>query len=213
MPVTGWRRPALAPVYALVTSFLVVLGVSAFATGPATVLRVVPSQGEPKDLAGTRVEVNDRDGNRISAGELSAQGTFPLPDEAAGGTVCLRLPAPWRVTDLVMADQCTVRALPKQLGEELPVAVALEARVTVVSAAGEVVTGTKVTVQRGSTVEIGQLDDNGSYNPLAPLNDRTVCVDPPHGWRIEKPATSDGRCVQLPANVAEDVVFTLVRSP
>ena len=61
MPVTGWRRPAFAPVYALTTAFALVAGIGLLTPKPTLTVRVNKSGPE------ATVEVFEKSGKPVDA--------------------------------------------------------------------------------------------------------------------------------------------------
>ncbi|MFC7614385.1 hypothetical protein ACFQV2_13505 [Actinokineospora soli] len=170
------------------------------------------------ELAGAVVEWRGADGVRDRAGVLSEDGALALPD-AAGRTVCLRLPAPWRATE--RADACAV--VPDRPDADVRVAVARQARVGVVfeGLADDRVAGSRAVVRvtlldpaDAASTERGRLDGSGHYQPRRALAGQTACVTTPPGWEVRSPETDErdgARCTRTPvADPHGDLVFTLV---
>jgi hypothetical protein len=222
VPVTNWRRPALAPVYALLTAFVVVVvvGLATGASASAATLRVDAGTGvDVKELAGSTVEVREPSGEPVAVGDLSTQGTFALPDSARGRRLCLRLPAQWRITDPAITNQCTVQPLADRLDAEFPVTATRDAWVVVrfqTDQATPAPAGVTVSLRdqlRQSPVESGPLDASSRYQPRSSLEGKTVCVLPPVGWTLKEASTADGertRCVKV-TDVHNDTTLTLVK--
>lgn len=87
--VEGWRSRYMAPVYALIFSFLLVFGLGAVLNRSAELVQLVADTGDPAGLASVTAEV------RVHDGATSAGQTFPF--EVPDGTfdVCLTLPSGW----------------------------------------------------------------------------------------------------------------------
>lgn len=215
----------MAPLYALATAFLVSVGAGWAADRSAeAVLRVDAGQGvDIGELAGAVVEWLDSDGTREHAGTLTAQGTLSLPD-AGGRTLCLRLPAPWRVTEPAVVGACTAHPLPDRPDADLRFAVARQGRVGV---RFEGLANDQAAERRADLVvtladptdsafaERGRLDGSGHYQPRRSLAGQLACVSTPPGWTVGSPETTerDGdRCAKAPiADPHGDFVFTMVK--
>jgi hypothetical protein len=224
VPVATWRRPVLAPVYALVTAFLVVVGIGVATGAPAgATLRIATDPGvDTAELTGATVEVRDQAGARTAVGALSAQASYDLPEPADGRRLCLWLPAQWRITDPPVTGQCT--DLPAgQAAKEFRVTVTRDAWVVVSvekSEHDQAPALTDVTVSlrsqpRQPAVESGPPDAAGIYRPHSALGGRTVCVTPPRGWTVTGSSTSDGdrtRCATQAADQHKNFDLTLVKS-
>jgi hypothetical protein len=214
----------LAPVYALVTAFLVVVGIGVATGAPAGATLTIAAEAgvDTADLANATVVVWDQAGTRTAVGSPSAQGTYGLPEPAAGQRLCLVLPAQWRITDPPMAGQCTDLAL-DQAAKEFRVTVTRDAWVLVSvdkSQQDQAPALADVTVSlrnqpKLASVESGPPDASGVYRPHSALGGKTVCVTPPRGWTVAEPSTSDGertRCAAQPADQHKNVDLTLVKS-
>ncbi len=215
MPVTTWRRPALAPVYALVVAFVVAVGLGLATGAPSSAATLRIEQADP-ELTGSLIEIRDPAGAPVAVGELSAQGTYELPDKARGRTVCLRLPARWHVTTPPMTGACTTAPLPDRLNADFPFTVAKDGRVRIEftglqgDQAAALASQTTVSV---SPVESGPPDASGVYQPRTDLTGKTVCVTPPAGWTVRNPRTDrrdTERCLtNAVTNSHDDITFTL----
>ncbi|MEV4319082.1 hypothetical protein [Actinocrispum sp. NPDC049592] len=214
MPVTTWRRPVLAPVYALVTAFVVAVGLGLATGAPSSAATLRIEQTDP-ELTGSLIEIRDQAG-AVAVGELSAQGTYELPDKARGRTVCLRLPARWHVTAPPMTGECTAAPLPDRPNADFPVTVSKDGRVRVEftgSQGDQVAALLAQTTVSVTPVESGPPDASGVYQPRTDLTGKTVCVTPPLGWTVRTPRTErrdTERCLtSAVTNPHDDITFTL----
>jgi hypothetical protein len=219
-----WRRPALAPVYALVIAFVVVVAIGVFTSRSAsasTVLRIDAGDGaDMKELVDSAVEVRELSDVQVATGKLSAKGTYELPASPGGRKVCLRLPAQWQVTEPAMADGCTARPLADPPATDLRFTVVRNGRVAVVFQGGEAkFDGLTVAVRDRANpayVESGPLDESGHYQPRRSLTGQMACVTPPFGWAVGTPRTEKRDGAQCTtddkANPHDDVTLTLVKS-
>jgi hypothetical protein len=199
VPVTGWRKPALAPVYALTTAFVVVVGIGLLAPKPTLMVRMDAS------VPGGTVEVFEASDVLVQSGPLSEQGTYELPDMDGKRKVCVRLPAPWRVTEL--ANSCTT----DQVDKDVRVAAVRHGRVLIVFD-GVPKEPAKVSLRDNSSVESAEVSASGFHQPRGSLAGQTICVEPPRGWVVQTPnlvVRDEAWCTSV-ADPSNDVEFKLV---
>jgi hypothetical protein len=163
----------LAPVYALTTAFVVVLGIGLLAPKPTLMVRM-DAVGE-----GATVQVLDASGALVEEGPLPTPGTYELPDMDDKSKVCVRLPEPWRVME--PAGDCTTG----KVDTDVRVAMVRDGRVRVVFE-GEPAGPAKVSLQDNSSVESVEVTGPGPvyYKPRGSLAGQTVCVEPPRSWIV-----------------------------
>jgi hypothetical protein len=203
MPLTTWRRPILAPVYALVTAFLVVTGVSlatASQNAPGTV--TIGAGGDVRQLTeNASFSLGDRQQTKPYKVELNRK--IALTDDIT--RVCLKVPEPWRVVEPLLTDDCVDRVA----GSSLTITVARSARVHVVSEGQPLPQDVTVTLedeQDNTRSETGPLGPDGYYRPRSSLSGERICVSA-FGW-----TTADGQKCQKPVqDTANDVEIKLVR--
>jgi hypothetical protein len=162
----------LAPVYALTTAFVVVVGIGLLAPKPVLMVRM--DAGGP----GATVEVLDESGAQVAAGPLSPEGTFELPDMDGTRKVCVRLPEPWRVTE--PAGSCTTGAV----DADVRVAAVRDGRVSIVFE-GAPKGSAKVSLRDNGSVESAEVKATGFYRPRKSLEGQTICVEPPRNWIVQ----------------------------
>jgi hypothetical protein len=214
VPIATWRRPALAPIYALVTAFVLVMAIDLATTALASTATLRIQSDDPAargELKGSVIEIRDPTGLPVAVGELSPQGTYELPDKAQGRMVCLRLPARWHVTQPVLTNQCT--ATPQT--PDFPVTVVKDGWVTVKipglqpDQAAAKFAQTKVNLRNSSNsiVESGPPDSSGHYQPRVSLSGLTVCATPP---RTQSAVNGTEQCLAGPVtDPQKDTEITL----
>jgi hypothetical protein len=147
VPVTGWRRPAFAPVYALTTAFALVAGIGLLApkptlvvrldeTGPDTTVEILEGSGKPVD-ADVRVEavkvgrvsivfdgeppepakVSLRDETSEEIAERSATGYYQPRRSLEGQMVCVEPPRGWIVQTQGLDKRGDARCTPAAVTE------------------------------------------------------------------------------------------------
>jgi hypothetical protein len=171
VPVTGWRSPALAPVYALTTAFVVVLGIGLLAPKPTLMVRM------NADGPDATVEIVEASGVPVETGKLPARGAYELPDMDGNRQVCVRLPEPWRVTQ--PANGCTTG----QVGADVQVAAVRAGRVHVVFE-GTPTESATVSLRDKTSVESVEVTETGYHQPRGSLAGQTICVKPPRNWIV-----------------------------
>lgn len=200
MPVTGWRRPALAPVYALTTAFVVVVGIGLLVPKPTLMVRM--NAGGPD----ATVEVLEESGALVETGQLAAQGTYELPDMAGKRKVCIRPPVPWRVTE--PTSSCTTG----QVDADVHVAAVRDGRVSIVFD-GVPPESVKVSLWDKASVESVEMTGSGFYQPRGSLEGQTICVRPPRGWVVRTQGLverDDARCTAAAVtDPGDDIEFRL----
>jgi hypothetical protein len=135
---------------------------------------------------------------------LSEQGTYELPDMDGKRKVCVRLPAPWRVTEL--ANSCTT----DQVDKDVRVAAVRHGRVLIVFD-GVPKEPAKVSLRDNSSVESAEVSASGFHQPRGSLAGQTICVEPPRGWVVRTPNLVEGAevwCTPV-TDPSNDVEFKL----
>ncbi|GAB3893977.1 hypothetical protein GCM10029964_071600 [Kibdelosporangium lantanae] len=197
MPVNPWRRPLLAPLYALVTAFLAVMGANLATTSSPTV--TIVASGDVQQLA---EHATFSMGDDQQAYQVEPNRKIKLADDVR--RVCLQLPEPWRVVEPLPTDGCVDRAE----GSSLTVTVARAKRVHVVSDA-PLPQGVTVTLEdeKDSTrSETGPLGADGYYLPRSSISGQRICVAA-IGWTT----TDRQRCQKPVQDKAGDVEIKLVK--
>lgn len=198
MPLNPWRRPILAPVYALVVAFLVAAGAGLAVGAPndtGTVTITLAGGGNVTELAKDAVFTMG-DEKQMKSYQLELNKKFGLTDIKR---VCVTVKEPWRMA--YPTGECVDRE--KNVSVEFTVV--RIGRVHVIGPTKEDMKQTEVRLNNatGAGSETGKPNDDGYYSPRGSLAGQLICVTPPPRWGAPK-------CQGPVQDTANDVPFELV---